>query len=90
MTDCLNARYVPQRRSDDHRIARDTVEQDHRSGKVADVSLAIDPAWRAVADNLAGKKSQNSQEALTRSMEGYLTGKKSGKQPPPWEVESGC
>jgi hypothetical protein len=41
MSEILNARYILQRRSDDHLIARDAVEPDHRSGNVADSFLAF-------------------------------------------------
>jgi hypothetical protein len=41
MGEILKARYVLQRLSDDHLIARDAVEPDHRSGNVADSFLAF-------------------------------------------------
>jgi hypothetical protein len=41
MTEILSARYILQRRSDDHLIARDAVEPDHRSGNVPDSFLAL-------------------------------------------------
>ena len=41
MAEVFEARYVLQRRSDDHLIARDAVEPDHRSSNVADAFLAF-------------------------------------------------
>ena len=40
-TEILNARFILQHRSDDHLIARNAVEPDHRRGHVADAFLAF-------------------------------------------------
>jgi hypothetical protein len=54
MTEILSARYILQRLSDDHLIARDAVEPDHRSGNVADSFLAF--------------RTQDAAEAFRRAM----------------------
>src|SRR5262249_5679955 len=41
MSEILKARYILQRRSDDHLIACNVVEPNHRSGNVADSFLAF-------------------------------------------------
>ena len=41
MSEILTARYILQRRSDDHLIAHDAIEPAHRSGNVADTFLAF-------------------------------------------------
>jgi hypothetical protein len=58
MTEILNARCILQRRSDDHLIARDAVEPDHRSGNVAHSFLAFRTTEEAEAFRRAKQTDQ--------------------------------